>query len=249
MTRYHINKNGVPSVCKAKPGNCPYGGQDGNENHFSNIEDAQKAADDIHAKEFNLLPNNQLNLSPSASQKLETQITVLRGKIDPDKFVIPEGNMGNNKPNDGGIWTSTVDDSGESGWTKWTRESMFYRRQKGRVTWDVAEINISPEANILTIDNAEDYENIINKYKEPKGKYEGKFRFLVTSCGPDDLLDFDKLREDYDGIRVTDKGLKENEEAFRHWSCESTLWFNLDHFENVEYKEKAYKEKKLSNYF
>lgn len=175
-------------------------------------------------------------------------MVVLKGKIDPDKFVTPEGNMGNNKPNNGGIWTSTVDDSGESGWTKWTRKSMFYRRQKGRVTWDTAEIKISPEANILTIDNSEDYQKIIEKYKESNDKYGSEVRFLVTSSGPDDLLDFDRLKEDYDGIRVTDKGMKENEEAFRHWSCESTLWFNLDHFEDVEYKEKSYKEKNISPY-
>ena len=246
MTMYHINKNGVPSVCKAKPGNCPYGGEGGSENHFDNIEEAQKFIDNKHEKEFNLLPVDKLNLSPSASQKLKPQITVLKGKIDPDKFVIPEGNMGNNKPNTGGIWTSTVDDSGESEWTKWTRKSMFYRRQKGRVTWDVAEMNISPEANILTIDNAEDYEKIINKYKESDDKYGDEIRFLVTSTGPEDLLDFDKLKEDYDGVRVTNNGLKENEEAFRHWSCESTLWFNLDNFEDIEYKEKAYKEKNIS---
>lgn len=248
MPMYHINKNGVPSVCKAKPGNCPYGGQDGNENHFSNIEDAQKAADKIHEKEFNLLPNNQLNLSPSASQKIEKQIVVLKGKIDPDKFVSPTGNMGNNKPDSGGIWSSTVDESGESGWTKWSRKTMFYRRQKGKVTWDIAEVNISPEANVLTIDNAEDYEKIIEKYKEPDDKYGDKIRYSVTSTGPNELLDFDRLKKDYDGIRITDKGLKENEEAFRHWSCESTLWFNLDHFENIEYKEKAYKEKNISSF-
>ena len=59
MARYHINKNGVPSVCKAKPGNCPYGGQDGNENHFSNIEDAQKAAD--NSKLINNINQKQVN--------------------------------------------------------------------------------------------------------------------------------------------------------------------------------------------
>lgn len=99
-----------------------------------------------------------------------------------------------------------------------------------------------------SIDNSEDYQKIIEKYKESNDKYGSEVSFLVTSSGPDDLLDFDRLKEDYDGIRVTDKGMKENEEAFRHWSCESTLWFNLDHFENVEYKEKSYREKNISPY-
>lgn len=56
MGKFHINKHGVPAPCHATKGNCPLGGASGNENHFNNLEDAQKAADAILEKENGLLP-------------------------------------------------------------------------------------------------------------------------------------------------------------------------------------------------
>lgn len=56
MTKYHINKKGVPAQCKAQEGKCPLGGADGNQNHFDNFEDAEKAALKQGAAEFSHLP-------------------------------------------------------------------------------------------------------------------------------------------------------------------------------------------------
>lgn len=39
---YHIKKDGTPGICRAKPGNCPLGGD---ENHFPTKEEAQDYAD------------------------------------------------------------------------------------------------------------------------------------------------------------------------------------------------------------
>ena len=38
MTKFHINKHGIPAICKAKEGNCPLGD---NSAHFSSQEEAQ----------------------------------------------------------------------------------------------------------------------------------------------------------------------------------------------------------------
>lgn len=57
MTKFHINKNGVPAPCKASKGKCPLGGADGTENHFDNYQDAQAAADEKHERENGFIHN------------------------------------------------------------------------------------------------------------------------------------------------------------------------------------------------
>lgn len=57
MTKFHINKNGVPSPCKASKGKCPLGGVDGTENHFDNFEEAEKTATLQNEKENGFIPN------------------------------------------------------------------------------------------------------------------------------------------------------------------------------------------------
>lgn len=59
MSKFHINKHGVPARCRAKKGNCPLGGQDGNQNHFDTIEEAQVAVDKINESEFGMLSTVQ----------------------------------------------------------------------------------------------------------------------------------------------------------------------------------------------
>lgn len=59
--KYHINKNGVPAVCRAKEGNCPYGGESGSENHFDTIEEAQVAADKQNELQFGLIGGVKFN--------------------------------------------------------------------------------------------------------------------------------------------------------------------------------------------
>lgn len=58
MTKFHINKHGVPAPCKAKPGNCPLGGDD---QHFNTREEAQIAADQKNEAEFSILPSTVSN--------------------------------------------------------------------------------------------------------------------------------------------------------------------------------------------
>ena len=58
MSKYHINKHGVPAVCRAKNGNCPLGGED---SHFSTQGEAQEHADKINEQEHSLLPGVKEN--------------------------------------------------------------------------------------------------------------------------------------------------------------------------------------------
>ena len=46
---YHIKKDGTPDICRAKPGNCPLGGD---ENHFQTIEEAQIYADKLNEEQI-----------------------------------------------------------------------------------------------------------------------------------------------------------------------------------------------------
>lgn len=59
MSKFHINKHGVPSPCKATKGKCPLGGSDGNENHFDTVEEAQAFVDNKNAQEHGLIPGMQ----------------------------------------------------------------------------------------------------------------------------------------------------------------------------------------------
>lgn len=53
MARYHINKHGLPAICRAKPGNCPIGDDN---RHFSTPEEAQHHADTEAEREHGMLP-------------------------------------------------------------------------------------------------------------------------------------------------------------------------------------------------
>ncbi|HHT97318.1 MAG TPA: hypothetical protein GXZ90_05435 [Clostridiales bacterium] len=53
ISKFHINKNGIPSPCKAKPGNCPLGGEG---EHFDSKEEAQNYSDNKNKSEYSILP-------------------------------------------------------------------------------------------------------------------------------------------------------------------------------------------------
>lgn len=67
MTKFHINKHGIPAPCKAKAGNCPLGG---NEQHFDSKEQAQASVDKKHKEEFGILANDEFNKSKNNKIKM-----------------------------------------------------------------------------------------------------------------------------------------------------------------------------------
>lgn len=59
MSKWHINKHGVPSPCQAKSGNCPLGGD---ESHYESESQASKAVNERFESEYGLLPNSKLSV-------------------------------------------------------------------------------------------------------------------------------------------------------------------------------------------
>lgn len=55
MTKYHINSKGIPAICTADLGKCPFGDHTA---HFPSLEMAQKYADAQHKVKYNILPNS-----------------------------------------------------------------------------------------------------------------------------------------------------------------------------------------------
>lgn len=54
---YHINGKGVPALCRAKKGNCPFGGD---EKHFESKDEAQYEADKMNEKTHGILPELEM---------------------------------------------------------------------------------------------------------------------------------------------------------------------------------------------
>lgn len=72
MDRYHINpKTGMPSVCHAKIGNCPYGGASGSDMHFNTYSMAFTQSQLMMEKEHSLLPLDDYGLSDDDWRKYE----------------------------------------------------------------------------------------------------------------------------------------------------------------------------------
>ena len=74
MSKFHINKHGVPAPCRATKGNCPLGGD---EQHFDNQADAQAYADKVNEKEYGLIadvtkePEQEKKLTPAQLRRKE----------------------------------------------------------------------------------------------------------------------------------------------------------------------------------
>lgn len=89
MAYYHISKKSGPSICRAKPGNCPFGA---NAPHFQTIADAQTHYEQGLARQYGHVPvlrksmkyrfYNRIDNSPRAKQ-LHRTLTVLSvtGKV------------------------------------------------------------------------------------------------------------------------------------------------------------------------
>lgn len=69
MSKFHINKKGVPAPCRATTRPCPLGGEDV---HFNSIEEAQKHLDNENKNKYNLLPKNEYISGETISELAET---------------------------------------------------------------------------------------------------------------------------------------------------------------------------------
>lgn len=88
MTKFHINKHGVPAPCKATKGNCPLGGET---QHFDSYEKAQEYSDSQNAKEYGVLPNVSSELTGDDFVKDAESIKVISPQfMNESKLVIKD---------------------------------------------------------------------------------------------------------------------------------------------------------------
>ena len=74
MSKWHNGPNG-PGICRAKAGNCPFGGE---ESHFDSREEAEKDFNKRKAKEYGILP--EVNAKDMAEDNEGKRFGVLRGR-------------------------------------------------------------------------------------------------------------------------------------------------------------------------
>lgn len=66
MTRFHINKDGIPAPCKAKLGNCPLGNES---QHFTTEKEAQDYIDNLSEEKYGMLPEMNNNNNNELSEE------------------------------------------------------------------------------------------------------------------------------------------------------------------------------------
>lgn len=127
----------------------------------------------------------------------------------------PSGNGGGfrNKPDTGGLWTSTYQDNG---WLcDWHEQGVMMFGNLGPIYL----LSIARKVKLRVIDTYADLEKFINEYAKPVTR----FAHMVWAN-----IDFPKIFEDYDGIRLTEEGqwntrLTEPLSLYG-WDSETTLW-------------------------
>lgn len=157
---------------------------------------------------------------------MKTQIIVSKENIDSNKFITPYGNRGNNKPNSGGFWTSSITENNKSAWIEFTEAEGFYEDTSELMKF---KAEVSKDARVLLIDSEEDYEKALETYGMPVDRMKNPLAMGVSH-----ILDFEKLMKDYDALSLTQRGMYRNRDAFYGWDCESTIWFNMGCFESIQ---------------
>ncbi len=121
-----------------------------------------------------------------------------------DNFVKPKG----------GLWTSTwLGEAKVSGWAEWCRIEGFHPGPYR--TW-----LLTPKADLrlAVVDSLNDLKALLRTYALPTPM---ESEFLVW-------LDFERMAQDYDGMRLTDTGqwaTRLTQPSLYGWGCESTCWF------------------------
>lgn len=79
MSKFHIDKNGKPAPCRAKPGNCPRGGDD---THFDSEKEAQEFIDKENENKYGKLPDVHGNKSPFGTSNHFNSIEEAQNQAD-----------------------------------------------------------------------------------------------------------------------------------------------------------------------
>lgn len=94
MTKFHINSKGVPARCNAKKGNCPFGGESGNENHFETHKEAYEFSKQLNEEKYGLFPGvDEINIFEIEEEDLENERKRIEAqtKERPRYFVFDNG--------------------------------------------------------------------------------------------------------------------------------------------------------------
>ncbi|MBY0213844.1 MULTISPECIES: hypothetical protein [Priestia] len=133
--------------------------------------------------------------------------------IDFDLFPITDVETTNlrGKPMEGGIWTT---DDGHT----WIKHCLSYplllkiKSPAEETGWEMYKLTVKPGTKIYTIQSKEDYNYLKDKY-------------LLENFLSFNYLDWEKISEDFDGVRITNQGLKETKGDLFGWEIPQTLWF------------------------
>lgn len=175
MTKYHINKYGLPAICKAQEGNCPIG--DANR-HFETRAEAKEHADTEAEKEHGFLPGlNSLNeRRAKMAEAKKAEEDSVRGYVSPDvsgeKLDNLNGKdvrvlMDNGNEYDGAVYSVDQTDG---------KRELRMETPNGMEKVDLNKAQFI-EASKLPYHNL-DYQNAIKKTKLAKGKFRFEPRHL-----------------------------------------------------------------------
>lgn len=105
----------------------------------------------------------------------------------------------------GGMWTSTLNNEG-SDWIKWCLLEGYDLKPNKR-SWILRPSG----GNLLLINSLDDFERL---YKT--------FSYSINTF---QMLNYERMAQEYDGIHLTKKGLINTYSKLWGWDCESTHWF------------------------
>lgn len=80
MTKFHIGRNGTPTLCKAQKDNCPFGDEN---HHYNTKEEAQKHVETKLSQEYNVYNGNKrVDISDSPALNNAGQSSVAKGEVN-----------------------------------------------------------------------------------------------------------------------------------------------------------------------
>ena len=92
MARHHVNPNtGNASICKASKASCPFGGESGEENHYSSAQEATAAAEKLMAEQYSAVntayrkkdTSGLENMAPAMKARIITEASNGSNKLHP----------------------------------------------------------------------------------------------------------------------------------------------------------------------
>jgi hypothetical protein len=119
----------------------------------------------------------------------------------------------------GGFWTSSLTDTGRSGWIDWCLSEGYQGPE-----FDLWHLDPDPDARVYTIDTYDDLLRLGNRYP-PVCDHERECDRLSLGSG----VGWRQVATDYDAVRVTEEGQWATRLSHPFnlygWDCEATVWF------------------------